>query len=96
MGRDWSKQKRRKLAIAAHAYDLALNGMLHDADPRPPSKADQRAEAERLLATYRGDIKRLATVMNLTCPRCKHRGAALVPKDAPMPRFRCKRCKTLI
>lgn len=58
-----------------------------------PSKAELRAEADALMARYKGEVKRLNSVVGLRCRTCGHRGTAHIrPEADAVPRFRCTRC----
>lgn len=96
MARDWSKQRRREAAkrTAGEAVERARYlAELEAPDTKPSSKAELRAEADRLVAEYRGPVRRLATVIEVRCP-CGHRGKVRVPPGRPRPRLRCRRCGT--
>lgn len=98
MGRDWSKQRRSDQAKRVRSDEMDQARYLAEvgAIAAAPGKAELRAEAEAAVKAYRKPIFRLATVMNLHCPACKHRGSVRVPAGRTMPRFRCKRCGTTI
>jgi hypothetical protein len=55
------------------------------------NKAEMRAEANSLIAAYRGAVQRLPMIAALRCRSCGHRGNAALPVGAA-PRFKCSRC----
>jgi DNA-directed RNA polymerase subunit RPC12/RpoP len=91
VARDWLKQKRRDRATQAHRSALEDAALFDEAPEPQPSKAQARAEAERLIADYRGPVRRLPTYAALRCRSCGHRGTARVPPGAN-PSFRCSHC----
>lgn len=95
MGRDWSKAHRQTLAHQARRSEMDAAGYAHDLEAAPPpSKADLRAEAAALIARDSPKVQSIATVFNLRCPKCRHKGLARVPKGRPLPQFKCSRCGT--
>lgn len=56
-----------------------------------PSKAEMRETAARAMATFRGRIHRLPTIVNLRCA-CGHRGKVRVRDQDRGKRFRCSNC----
>lgn len=91
MALDWSRNRRRANGKDAIVREQALMQELARDDPQV-SKAELREQAASAMATWRGRINRLATVLELKCPRCRHYGKAAIPPDLPRPRFRCSRC----
>lgn len=96
MGRESSKPRRDKPRIVAGYQFDAARAL---ADYVEPTKEQLREEARDAVRRYFADsgrITKLPTILNLQCPKCRHRGSARLPPGRTMPRFRCKRCGSRI
>ncbi len=92
MARSWSKDRERKLAASARSADYADMVTFSDPPELSPSKDELRAETERLMAEFKGPIRRLKTVVSLQCRTCNHRGTARVEPGTTDPNFKCRAC----
>lgn len=85
MARNWSKLRSRDQAMRSRRAEYDNAAYLRDLEAAPPpSKADLRLMAESAVHIYKNRIKHLPTIVNLRCPKCRHRGKATVqPKQTP-------------
>lgn len=91
MARSWSKDRERRQIASARRAEFDDSQAFAPLPETGPSKAELRAETERLMAAYNGPVKRLAAFAALRCRSCGHRGNARVPAGTT-PNFKCSNC----
>lgn len=94
-GRNFSSTRRQDQAARAQRQEietrLAIARVAIEDGDRGPSKEELRAQAAMALASFRGNVKRLPTMIDVQCP-CGHRRRVAIPQGRERPRFRCSRC----
>jgi hypothetical protein len=64
---------RTCLTSGAQTVSSRRRDLRHGCEGRVMS-ADRRAELERLVADFRGPVRRVETLVNVHCPACRHQG----------------------